>query len=61
MPHCTTEEECRRQKIINDSQVAATAARDIGRVQAGEFTLEQLQQLIEIDEEWLERRGKVGS
>lgn len=61
MPHCQSEEECRREKIIKNSQVAAAASRDIGRVQSGEFTVEQLRALIEIDEHWLEEREKVGA
>lgn len=59
MPHCQSEEECRREKIIKNSQVAARAARDIERVQAGDYTVEQLQRLIEIDYEWLERRRAI--
>lgn len=59
MPHCQSEEECRREKIIKDKQVAARATRDIERVQAGDFTVEQLRRLIEIDEQWMERRRAI--
>lgn len=59
MPPCTTEEECRRKKIIADSQVAATAARGIGMAQRGELSLEQLQKLIDLDEEWLQRTATI--
>jgi hypothetical protein len=50
---CTTEEECRRQKIIIDSQVAAMANRGIRSAARGELALEQLQRLIVIDEQYL--------
>lgn len=50
---CTTEEECRREKIIKDSQVAAMANAGIRATARGRLSMEQLQHLIELDEQWL--------
>jgi hypothetical protein len=50
---CTTEEECRREKIIKDNAVAAMAKRGVAAVKAGKLTLDQLQRLIALDEAYL--------
>lgn len=55
------EEERRREKIIRDSQVASAAMRDQRRCLRGEYTPEQERALLDLDDEWLERReGIVG-
>lgn len=48
-----TEEERRRRKIIADSQVAAMANLGIRAAAQDRLSMEQLQRLIELDEQWL--------
>ena len=47
------EEEQRRRKIIIDGEVAALAAQNIGATASGRLSIEQVQEMIAIDEEWL--------
>ena len=47
------EEEARRRKIIIDGSVAEMAARNIGATMSGELSIEQVNEMIALDEDWL--------
>lgn len=56
---CTTEEECRRQKIIRDMALIAAASEDASRAASGEMGMEEAQALIALDDSYMEEREVI--
>lgn len=54
-----SEEERRRRKIIIDSQVAAAAMAGIAALGRGELSPAQVDALIELDQEYLDRADGI--